>query len=53
MQPRPADPGVHRWLALGEEALPTEEQWLSPGEAATLAGLETIALAEGVELGHQ
>ena len=39
MQPRPADPGGHRWLALGEEALPTEEQWLSPGEAATLAGL--------------
>jgi 4'-phosphopantetheinyl transferase len=39
MQPRPADPGRHRWLALGEEALPTEEQWLAPGEAATLAGL--------------
>ena len=39
MQPRPADPGGHRWLALGEEALPTEDQWLAPGEAATLAGL--------------
>jgi 4'-phosphopantetheinyl transferase len=39
MQPRPADPGGHRWLALGEEALPTEEQWLAPGEAATLARL--------------
>jgi 4'-phosphopantetheinyl transferase len=39
MQPRPADPGGHRWLALGEEALPTEQQWLAPAEAAILAGL--------------
>jgi 4'-phosphopantetheinyl transferase len=39
MQQRPADPGGHRWLALGEEALPPEEQWLAPGEAASLAGL--------------
>ncbi len=39
MQPRPADAGGHRWLALGEEALPAEEQWLAPGEAAILAGL--------------
>ncbi|MGB9223890.1 4'-phosphopantetheinyl transferase family protein [Mycobacterium sp.] len=39
MQPHPADPGGHRWLALGEEALPAEEQWLAPGEAAVLAGL--------------
>jgi 4'-phosphopantetheinyl transferase len=38
----PADPGGHRWLALGEEALPPEEQaeqWLAPGEAAILARL--------------
>ena len=39
MQQRPADPGGHRWLALGEEALHPEEQWLAPGEAASLAGL--------------
>jgi 4'-phosphopantetheinyl transferase len=39
MQPRPAGPGRYRWLALGEEALPPEEQWLAPGEAASLAGL--------------
>jgi 4'-phosphopantetheinyl transferase len=39
MQQCPADPGRHRWLALGEEALPAEEQWLAPGEAAILAGL--------------
>ena len=39
MQQRPADPGGHRWLALGEDALPPEEQWLAPGEAASLAGL--------------
>ena len=39
MQPRPADPGGHRWLALGEEALPPQEQWLTPGEAAILARL--------------
>jgi 4'-phosphopantetheinyl transferase len=39
MQQRPADAGGHRWLALGEEALPAEEQWLAPGEAASLAGL--------------
>ncbi len=28
-----------RWLALGEDALPAGEQWLSPAEAATLTGL--------------
>ena len=39
MQPRPADPGGHRWLALGEEALPPKEHWLTPGEAAILARL--------------
>lgn len=39
MQPRPADPGGYRWLALGEEALPPDEQWLAPGEAASLAGM--------------
>ena len=39
MQARPADPGGHRWLALGEEALPPQEQWLTPGEAAILARL--------------
>ena len=39
MQQRPADPGGHRWLALGEDALPAGEQWLAPGEAAILAGL--------------
>jgi 4'-phosphopantetheinyl transferase len=39
MQPHQADPGGHRWLALGEEALPVEEHWLAPGEAAVLAGL--------------
>ena len=39
MQPRPTDPGGHRWLALGEEALPPQEQWLTPGEAAILARL--------------
>ncbi|MGO9158590.1 4'-phosphopantetheinyl transferase family protein [Mycobacterium sp.] len=39
MQQRPADPGGHRWLALGEEALPPDERWLGPAEAATLAGL--------------
>jgi 4'-phosphopantetheinyl transferase len=31
--------GGYRWLALGEEALPPEEQWLASGEAAILAGL--------------
>jgi 4'-phosphopantetheinyl transferase len=38
----PADPGGHRWLALGEEALPPkeqEQQWLAPGEAAIVTGL--------------
>ena len=35
----PSGLGGHRWLALGEEALPTEEQWLAHGEAAILAGL--------------
>jgi 4'-phosphopantetheinyl transferase len=35
----PADPGGRWWLALGEQALPSEEQWLAPGEAASLAGL--------------
>ncbi len=35
MKPRPG----HRWLALGEDALPPDERWLAPGEAATLAGL--------------
>jgi 4'-phosphopantetheinyl transferase len=41
MQPCPSDPGSYRWLALGEEALPPEDQdqWLAPGEAASLAGL--------------
>ncbi|MGB8387017.1 4'-phosphopantetheinyl transferase family protein [Mycobacterium sp.] len=39
MQQRSTDPGGHRWLSLGEEALPPHEQWLAPGEAATLAGL--------------
>ena len=39
MQARLADPGGHRWLALGEEALPPKEHWLTPGEAAILAGL--------------
>jgi 4'-phosphopantetheinyl transferase len=39
MQQRWADPGGHRWLALGEDALPAGEQWLAPGEAASLAGL--------------
>jgi 4'-phosphopantetheinyl transferase len=39
MQQYPADPARYRWLALGEEALPPEEQWLAPGEAASLAGL--------------
>jgi len=39
MQQRPADPGGHRWLALGEDALPAGEHWLAPGEAASLAGL--------------
>lgn len=34
-----ADSGGHRWLALGEEALPPDEQWLAPSEAAGLAGL--------------
>ena len=28
-----------RWLALGEDALPADQQWLAPAEAATLAGL--------------
>ncbi len=28
-----------RWLALGEDALPADEHWLAPGEAATLARL--------------
>jgi 4'-phosphopantetheinyl transferase len=31
--------GVYRWLALGEDALPAGEQWLAPGEVASLAGL--------------
>ena len=35
----PADEGGHRWLALGEDALPAGEQWLAPGEATILAGL--------------
>ena len=39
MQPRPADAGGHRWLAVGEEALPPQEEWLTPGEAAILARL--------------
>ena len=39
MQECPADPGGHRWLALGEDALPAGQQWLAPGEAASLAGL--------------
>ena len=28
-----------RWLVLGEDALPPEEAWLAPGEAAISAGL--------------
>jgi 4'-phosphopantetheinyl transferase len=36
---RPSDPGGYRWLALGEDALPTGEQWLAPTEATRLAGL--------------
>ena len=39
MHPGHANPGGHRWLALGEEALPPQEQWLTPGEAAILARL--------------
>ena len=34
-----AETGGHRWLALGEDALPVGERWLAPGEAAILAGL--------------
>ena len=34
-----ADPVRHRWLALGEDALPHGQQWLTPGEAAVLSGL--------------
>jgi 4'-phosphopantetheinyl transferase len=38
--PQPTDDrGGHRWLALGEDALPPGEQWLAPGEAAILAEL--------------
>jgi hypothetical protein len=29
----------HRWPALGEDSVRAGEQWLSPGEAASLAGL--------------
>ncbi|HUO39438.1 MAG TPA: 4'-phosphopantetheinyl transferase superfamily protein [Mycobacterium sp.] len=35
----PRHPGGHRWLALGEDALPYGQQWLTPGEAAILAQL--------------
>ena len=34
-----ADTGRHRWLALGEDALPVGEHWLAPGEEAILARL--------------
>lgn len=38
--PQPsAASGEHRWLALGEDALPPGKHWLAPGEAARLAGL--------------
>jgi 4'-phosphopantetheinyl transferase len=30
---------LYRWLALGEDALPDDEHWLSPGEAEVLARL--------------
>jgi 4'-phosphopantetheinyl transferase len=36
---RPSDRSGYRWLALGEDMLPAEEQWLTPDEAATLARL--------------
>jgi 4'-phosphopantetheinyl transferase len=36
---RPAGPAVPRWLALGEDALPSGDRWLAPGEVARLAGL--------------
>jgi 4'-phosphopantetheinyl transferase len=39
MRERPSDRSGYRWLALGEDMLPAEEQWLAPDEAATLAGL--------------
>ena len=39
MRERPSGRGMCRWLALGEDALPAEEQWLAPDEACTLAGL--------------
>lgn len=39
MRQLPTDAGGHRWLAVGEDALPPGEQWLAPGEAAILAGL--------------
>jgi 4'-phosphopantetheinyl transferase len=39
MRERPSDRGGYRWLALGEDALPAGEQWLTPDEAAILAGL--------------
>jgi 4'-phosphopantetheinyl transferase len=39
MQPGAGNLGGHRWLALGEEALPPGEQWLTPGEAAILTRL--------------
>jgi 4'-phosphopantetheinyl transferase len=35
----PVDPRGHRWLALGQDALPPGEQWLAAVEATDLAGL--------------
>ncbi|MGZ4530329.1 MAG: 4'-phosphopantetheinyl transferase family protein [Mycobacterium sp.] len=39
MAQRLANRSGFRWLALGEDALPTGEQWLAPAEAATLTRL--------------
>jgi 4'-phosphopantetheinyl transferase len=36
---RLADRSGCRWLALCEDAVPADEQWLAPAEAASLAGL--------------
>ncbi len=35
----PADVGESRWLAVGEDALPSGQQWLALSESANLAGL--------------
>jgi len=39
MGERPSDQGGYRWLAMGEDALPAAQHWLTPGEATRLAGL--------------